>query len=94
MLSCAKGFDERQAVFGVCAGTGTGTGIRPRRSPVGTPADSKVIDSENAQWVGAAADGKHQWTHEGHPLYRFAGDKMAGEKNGEGFAGLWHVAKP
>ncbi|WP_414719408.1 hypothetical protein [Trinickia sp.] len=41
----------------------------------------------------AAADGKHQWTHEEAPLYRFAGDKAAGEKNGDGFAGVWHVAK-
>ena len=54
-----------------------------------------AYDQPSGQWgLIAAADGKHQWTYEGHPLYRFAGDKMAGDKNGDGFAGVWHVAKP
>ena len=30
----------------------------------------------------------------GHPLYRFSGDAKAGDTNGEGFAGIWHVAGP
>lgn len=54
-----------------------------------------AYDKPSGQWgLIATADGKHQWTYEGHPLYRFAGDKMTGEKNGDGFAGVWHVAKP
>jgi predicted lipoprotein with Yx(FWY)xxD motif len=40
-----------------------------------------------------AADGKEMWAYNGKPLYTFAGDKKAGELNGEGMGGVWHVAK-
>jgi predicted lipoprotein with Yx(FWY)xxD motif len=30
----------------------------------------------------------------GHALYRFSGDKNAGDTNGQGLAGVWHVASP
>jgi predicted lipoprotein with Yx(FWY)xxD motif len=40
-----------------------------------------------------AADGKEMWAYNGKPLYTFAGDKKAGEMNGEGMGGVWHVAK-
>jgi predicted lipoprotein with Yx(FWY)xxD motif len=30
----------------------------------------------------------------GHALYRFSGDKNAGDTNGQGFAGIWHAASP
>lgn len=52
-------------------------------------------DKPSGEWgLIATAQGKHQWTYEGHPLYRFSGDKTSGQKNGDGFGGFWHVAKP
>ncbi|AJY38610.1 hypothetical protein I6G56_22885 [Burkholderia humptydooensis] len=42
----------------------------------------------------AAAGGKRQWTYKGHPLYRFSGDTKPGQHNGDGFGGMWHVARP
>lgn len=48
----------------------------------------------NASMLGwtKRADGKLQVTYNHHPLYRFTGDKAAGQVNGEGinhFGGLW-----
>ena len=39
------------------------------------------------------ADGA-QVTYNGHPLYTFAGDKAAGDANGQGLFGKWFVVKP
>jgi predicted lipoprotein with Yx(FWY)xxD motif len=43
------------------------------------------------------SDGTKQVTYNGHPLYRFAGDKQAGDTNGEGvnaFGGNWYAISP
>ena len=37
------------------------------------------------------ADGTHQITLDGHPLYRFSGDQGPGDTTGNGFGGIWHV---
>jgi len=37
------------------------------------------------------ADGARQWTVNGKPLYYFAGDAKAGDRNGDGKGGVWHV---
>ncbi len=37
------------------------------------------------------ANGARQWTVNGKPLYYFAGDAKAGERNGDGKGGVWHV---
>jgi predicted lipoprotein with Yx(FWY)xxD motif len=40
------------------------------------------------------SDGKPQVTYNGHPLYRFQGDRKPGDTNGQGlnaFGGLWWV---
>lgn len=37
------------------------------------------------------ANGVRQWTVNGKPLYYFAGDTKAGERNGDGKGGVWHV---
>ncbi|MBN9397508.1 MAG: hypothetical protein J0H83_19835 [Candidatus Melainabacteria bacterium] len=39
------------------------------------------------------ANGKKIWAYGGKPLYTFAGDKKAGEMNGDGIGNVWHVAK-
>ena len=52
-------------------------------------------DKASGDWgLIASADGKHQWTYKGHPLYRYAQDTRAGQTNGDGFKDMWHVAKP
>ena len=38
-------------------------------------------------------DGKKQWAYKGKPLYFWAKDKVAGDKTGDGFNNVWHIAK-
>jgi predicted lipoprotein with Yx(FWY)xxD motif len=38
-------------------------------------------------------DGGKQWAYEGKPLYLWAKDQKPGDKTGDGFNGVWHVAK-
>lgn len=38
-------------------------------------------------------DGSRQWAFKGEPLYFFAGDTSAGDTNGEGAGGVWHLAR-
>lgn len=40
------------------------------------------------------ADGTHQVTYNGRPLYYFAGDTTRGTAAGDGSGGVWHVGKP
>jgi predicted lipoprotein with Yx(FWY)xxD motif len=42
----------------------------------------------------ARPDGKMQVTHQGHLLYRFYQDAALGQVKGDGFGGLWHLARP
>ncbi len=39
------------------------------------------------------ADGKMQWAYKGKPLYFWHKDKKPGDKTGDGFKHVWHVAK-
>ncbi|PKO38594.1 MAG: hypothetical protein CVU31_18655 [Betaproteobacteria bacterium HGW-Betaproteobacteria-4] len=39
-------------------------------------------------------DGKKQWAFKGKPLYFWAKDQKVGDKTGDGFNKVWHVAKP
>jgi len=53
----------------------------------GTPtgsSDLSVIDR---------TDGTKQVAYKGMPLYTYSGDTSAGQTNGDGFAGIWHVTK-
>ena len=39
-------------------------------------------------------DGGKQWAFKGKPLYYWAKDSKPGDKTGDGFNNVWHVAKP
>lgn len=39
-------------------------------------------------------DGLAQWTYDGKPLYRYAGDVDPGDAHGDGLLGHWHVVGP
>jgi predicted lipoprotein with Yx(FWY)xxD motif len=39
-------------------------------------------------------DGGKQWALRGKPLYAWAKDQKPGDKTGDGFNNVWHVAKP
>lgn len=79
---------DKDTTAGSSACTGGCAGIWPAAL-----ADS--YDKPAGDWgLIGAAQGKHQWTYKGHPLYRFSGDKAAGQKNGDGVKGIWHVARP
>jgi predicted lipoprotein with Yx(FWY)xxD motif len=39
-------------------------------------------------------DGTKQWAYKGRPLYLWAKDAKPGDKTGDGFNSVWHVAKP
>lgn len=39
-------------------------------------------------------DGKKQWAHKGKPLYFWAKDAKPGDKTGDNYNNVWHIAKP
>ena len=53
-----------------------------------------AADKDMGDWkVITRDDGSKQWAYKGKPLYYFAMDKAAGDKNGEGRGMVWHLAK-
>lgn len=56
-----------------------------------------ATDSDKAQGdysVITRDDGKKQWAFKGKPLYFWVKDSKPGDATGEGFNGVWRVAKP
>lgn len=56
-----------------------------------------VMAGENASGdysVITRDDGKKQWAFKGKPLYYWAKDQKPGERTGDGFNGVWHLARP
>jgi len=39
-------------------------------------------------------DGTKQWAYKGKPLYTFSKDEKPGDKNGDNFNSVWHIATP
>lgn len=39
------------------------------------------------------ADGSKQWAFKGKPLYQWSKDQKPGDKNGDGFNNVWHLAR-
>lgn len=44
--------------------------------------------------VIARDDGRKQWALKGKPLYYWIKDRKPGDKTGDGFNNVWHIAKP
>ena len=68
----------------------------PPLTTTGTPKASGAV---KASLLGTTtrADGSHEVTYAGHPLYYFAGDTMAGQTTGQGsdgFGSPWWVVSP
>jgi predicted lipoprotein with Yx(FWY)xxD motif len=59
--------------------------------PVVAPQDAHRI----GDWTPVhRTDGSLQWAYKGKPVYTFRGDTTAGEANGAGKGGVWHVLAP
>ncbi len=39
-------------------------------------------------------DGRTQWAYKGKPLYYWVKDQKPGDRSGDGFNGVWRVARP
>jgi predicted lipoprotein with Yx(FWY)xxD motif len=67
--------------------------------PVTTKGTPTTGNGADASMVGTTmrSDGTTQVTYNGHPVYRFEGDKKAGDTNGEGlvaFGAAWYALSP
>lgn len=50
-------------------------------------------DQASGDWtVIMRDDGSKQWAYKGKPLYHWVKDQKPGDKTGDGFLKLWHVA--
>ncbi|MGO4711082.1 hypothetical protein [Bradyrhizobium sp. 2TAF24] len=59
--------------------------------PLAAAADAKA----SGDWsVVARGDGSQMWAYKGRPLYTWKDDKAPGDTTGDGFNGVWHIAKP
>jgi predicted lipoprotein with Yx(FWY)xxD motif len=59
--------------------------------PLAATGDAKA----SGDWsVIARDDGAKQWAYKGKPLYTWVKDGKPGDKTGDGFNNVWHVAKP
>jgi predicted lipoprotein with Yx(FWY)xxD motif len=56
-------------------------------------ASSAAALPEHVATVRRPDGGQLQLTYDGHPLYRYAGDRSKGDANGEGVGGQWFVVK-
>jgi predicted lipoprotein with Yx(FWY)xxD motif len=56
-----------------------------------TPDEEKSLTKDYG--VLDRGNGLKQMTYNGHPLYTFYQDRVAGEVKGEGLGGVWHVVR-
>jgi predicted lipoprotein with Yx(FWY)xxD motif len=85
-----KDSGTRSACFGACARNWPP--LRSNGKPtVGSGANASMVSTTKR------SDGKPQVTYNGHPLYRFQGDKSSGDTGGQGltaFGGRWFALSP
>ena len=57
------------------------------------PLHASAYDQASGDWsIIARGDGSRQWAYKGKPLYLWSKDHRPGDKTGDGFLKLWHVA--
>lgn len=57
------------------------------------PLHATGSDQASGDWsVIVRDDGSKQWAYKGKPLYHWVKDQKPGDKTGDGFLKLWHVA--
>ncbi len=78
--------------------------IKPQSSCTGQCVKAwPIVPASDGSTVGAGldaaklghivrTDGQSQLTYNNWPLYTFSGDTAAGQTNGQGLMGIWHVA--
>lgn len=58
------------------------------------PYTAKAGAAAKAGWgLTERKDGSQQWTYNNQPLYTWIGDSKAGDTNGDGVGGVWHIAE-
>jgi predicted lipoprotein with Yx(FWY)xxD motif len=58
------------------------------------PLMANAGDKASGDWsIIMRDDGQRQWAYKGRPLYFWAKDQKPGDKTGDGFNGVWHIAK-
>jgi predicted lipoprotein with Yx(FWY)xxD motif len=65
----------------------------PPATVTGKPTAGTGVDASKLATT-TRSDGSTQVTYNGHPLYRFAMDKSAGQTTGQGVGGTWWVVNP
>lgn len=51
-------------------------------------------DRASGDWgIATRDDGRKQWAYKGKPLYFWIKDQKPGDASGEGFNGVWHIAR-
>lgn len=76
--------------------TGACAGVWPPLVVTGSPTAASGVTAGLLSTI-TRADGSHQVTYDGHPLYTYAPDTAAGQVTGEGiksFGGTWYVMSP
>jgi len=59
------------------------------------PLMASASDAAQGGWsVITRDDGSKQWAYKGKPVYLWIKDQKPGDKTGDGFRNVWHVATP
>jgi hypothetical protein len=81
----------------VAACGGAAASSSPAETSSGQATTVGGANSRLGKSTTARSDGEPDVTHDGHPVYRFAGDKAPGDVDGEGvtaFGGEWLALSP
>jgi len=58
------------------------------------PLAASAGERRSGNWtVVVRDDGSRQWAYKGKPLYLWVKDQKPGDVTGDGFRGVWHVAR-
>jgi predicted lipoprotein with Yx(FWY)xxD motif len=59
------------------------------------PLAAAASDAPQGSWsIVTRDDGSRQWAYEGKPVYTYQKDEKPGDRVGDNFKGVWHVARP